>query len=149
MGDYMRFIIDDDKDITLDAINAGLKSIDPKFNFAEWDRECECAELLYGDDLYGEIEIIRIDQVDKDEEIEELVEEVKDAVQGDKKRVLTCLRNSKAMLLIHVLWQARDTDATLETISPLWNWLFDNYQGMLQADGEGYYDQENQILQTE
>lgn len=38
--------------------------------------------------------------------------------------------------------------ATLDTISPLWDWLFKNYHGIMQADGEGYYDADNQILQT-
>ena len=147
MGYYMRFIIDDRKDISLNAIEAGIKTIDPKFNFSEWDLDNEYAELRYGNDLYGEIEIYRIEQ--GDEEIEELIEDVEDAVEGNKILVLNLLHNTKAMFVLRVLWQGREAEATLDTIAPLWDWLFDNYKGFLQADGEGYYEKGNLILKTE
>lgn len=149
MGYYIRFIVYDEKDITLDAIEDGIKCIDPKFNLAEWDRECEYAELLHGDDLYGELEIIRLDQDDVDEEIEELIEDLEDATEGDKDKVINLLKKAKVMLVIRVLWQGRDAETTIDTIAPLWDWLFKNYQGLLQVDGEGYFDNGNQILQME
>ncbi len=56
---------------------------------------------------------------------------------------------SKAMFVIRVLWQGREAEETLDKIVPLWDWLFENYSGLLQADGEGYYDKEQKILKTE
>jgi hypothetical protein len=149
MGYYVRFIIYDEKDITLDAIEDGIKGIDSKFNLAEWDRECEYAEMRHGHDLYGELEICRFDQDDVDEEIEELIEEVEDDLAGDKNKVINLLKKAKVMLVIRILWQDRDVEATIHTIAPVWDWLFDNYQGLLQIDGEGYFDRERQILHTE
>jgi hypothetical protein len=149
MGYYIRFIVYNEKDITLDAIEDGLKDIDSKFNLAEWDRECEYAEMRHGDDLYGELEICRLDQDDVDEEIEELMEEVEDEMVGDKDKVIHLLRKAKAMLVIRILWQDRDAETTIHTIAPLWDWLFDNYQGLLQIDGEGYFDKDRQVLQME
>jgi len=146
---YIRFIIDDEQEITLDAIEAGIKSIDPDFRFAEWDRECECAELFHGNQLYGEIELIRLDPDEIDEEIVELLEDVETAVEGDQETVTYCLKNAKAMIVILAVLNGRDAEDTLNTISPVWNWLFDQYQGLLQADGEGYYDQEDLILKVE
>ena len=147
MGYYMRYIIDDEKGISLDAIEYGLKSVDIKYNIKKlrWGRGN--GELFYGDDLYGEIEISRIDP--EDDEIEELIKDVENAVTGDKDKVLSFLKNTKSMFVIHVLWQGRDAEATLDIIAPLWDWLFENYNGLLHADGEGYYDVHNQILQTE
>jgi hypothetical protein len=149
MGYYIRFIVYDEKDIALDAIEKGIKGIDPEFNLDEWDRECEFAELLHGDDLYGELEITRLEQDDVDEEITELIEEAEDAIEGDKGKVIKLLKKAKVMLVIRVLWQNRDAQATINTIAPIWEWLFENYQGLLQVDGEGYFDKEHQILQME
>ncbi len=146
---FIRFIIDDDKEITLDAIEAGIKSIDPDFKFAGWDRECELAELFHGNELYGEMELMRLDPDDIDDEIVDLMEDVETAVDGDKDEVIACLKNAKAMLVILVVLNGRVIEDTLDTISPVWNWLFDHYQGLLQADGEGYYDSDNLILKVE
>ena len=144
MGYYMRYIIDDEKEISLDAIESGLKSVDINYNInnLNWDREN--GELFHGDDLYGEIEIARIDP--EDEEIEELIEDVEDALEGNKEKVLSFLNNTKTVFVIRVLWQGRDAEATLDMINPLWNWLFENYNGLRQADGEGYYSIDGQIL---
>ena len=149
MGYYMRFIFDGDNEISMAGIEVGLKSIDSNYNFAEWDQERESAELFHGNELYGEIEINRIGGELMDEEIEELIEDVEDAVGGDKDGVLQVLTNSKAMFVIRVLWQGRETEDTLEMIDPLWEWLFTKYKGLLQADGEGYYNKSEQILKTE
>ena len=82
-----------------------MKNVDSKFYFAEWDHEKEQAELYHSDELYGEIELCRLDPDDLDEEIEELIEDVEDASDGDKDTVLAFLRNSKVMFVIRVLWQ--------------------------------------------
>lgn len=148
MGYYIRFIVYDEKDITLDAIEDGIKGIDSKFNLAEWDRECEYAEMRHGDDLYGELEICRLDQDDVGEEIVELIEEIGDEMAGDKEKIIDLLKKAKVMLVIRILWQDRDAGATINTIAPIWDWLFDHYQGLLQIDGEGYFDKEGQLLQT-
>ncbi len=58
------------------------------------------------------------------------------------------LQEAQATVAVRVLSQGRETGATLEKIDPLWDWLFDEYRGLLQADGEGYYDANGQILAT-
>lgn len=144
MSFYIRYIINDDKAISLDAIEAGIESIDPKFRFSEWDRECEYAHLYHGNDLYGDLELYRLDQDEIDEAIEELIEETESAVEGDKDSVIDCLHNAKVMIISHVNEQGEDD--IIAAIAPLWGWLLDNYTGLLQADGEGYYDWQHQIL---
>lgn len=53
------------------------------------------------------------------------------------------------MLALEVLWQERSVDATLGRIDPVWARLFANYRGLLQADGEGYYDASDRILKID
>ena len=146
MGYHIRFIIDDDRDLTFDAIHTGLRCIDAGFDFTEWDRECEYAELRHGGELYGEMEIIRLDPEELDGEIEDLIEEVENECEGDKVEVINLLKNAKVMLVVRIIWKGSDAGDTLNIIAPLWGWLFENYHGLLQADGEGFYDGGHQIL---
>ena len=148
MGHHIRFIVDDDKDLTFDAIHAGLKEIDAGFDFTEWDRECEYAELRHGGELFGEMEIIRLDPDELDGEIVDLVEEVENDCEGDKVEVIDFLHQATVMLVVRIVWKGEDAGDTLNVIAPLWGWLFENYRGLLQADGEGFYDGEHQLLKV-
>jgi len=149
MGYYMRFIVDDEKDVGLDRIAAALKEADAAYQLAAWDRERERAELCCGEDLYGEIEVNRKGTELMDEEIEELCADVEDVGGPGAERVIATLRRCKAMVVIRVLWQGREAVATLEKIDPLWEWLFANFAGLLQSDGEGYYDTSGVVLEYE
>ena len=42
-----------------------------------------------------------------------------------------------------------DAEETLDALGPLWSWLQENRRGMLQADGEGYYDVNGLVLEVE
>jgi hypothetical protein len=63
--------------------------------------------------------------------------------------VLETLANARTILAAQVLFGDRDTDETLDALGPLWSWLQDNRRGLLQADGEGYYDTDGLILELE
>ncbi len=51
MGYYMRYILTDDRETTLSEIETGLKQVDPDYSIGDGET------LMYGDELYGEIEI--------------------------------------------------------------------------------------------
>ncbi len=147
MGHHVRYITDD-KNLTFDAIHAGLKGIDSNFDFTQWDRECEYAELRHGGELCGEMEIIRLDQDEMDGEIEDLIEEVENECEGDKAEVINFLKQATVMLVVRIVWTGEDAADTLAVIAPLWSWLFENHRGLLQADGEGFYDRAQQVLKA-
>ncbi len=69
-----------------------------------------------------------------DEEIEELTEEVQEKRSRNKKRVAEVLQQAKAIVAVRVLSQGRDEEETMEKLVPLWEWLFVNRTGLLQAD---------------
>jgi len=109
----------------------------------------EVGDLMHYNEIYGQVEINRIGDDLFNEEIEELREFVEDAEGKDKKKVTKCLRKARCIVTVQVLFQYRDTETTLSKINTLWQWLFANRKGLLQADGEGYYDLNELILEVE
>src|SRR5205823_6245487 len=103
-------------------------------------------ELLYASELYAEIEINRRGEELCDAELVELQERIEGSHGPHTNRVLAALGAVTAMVAVRVLWQGRDAEATLEKIDPLWKWLFANRRGLMQADGEGYYESTGLIL---
>jgi hypothetical protein len=86
-----------------------------------------------------------------DDERDELVEFATDA-SGDASataRVLETLAGARAIVAAQVLFGTGDTETTLSRLDPLWGWLFRNREGLLQADGEGYYDAQGLVLQVQ
>ena len=149
MGYYMRYIVNEDKGISLNMIETALRRKDPNYSLANQAPAQEYAELLLGTEIYGALEINRRGSELMNEELEELLEDIDNAEVGDRQRVQHLLQNAHCTIALQVLWQGRGLEATLEKIDPLWEWLFEQYQGLLQADGEGYYDINGQILEVE
>ncbi|HKW46527.1 MAG TPA: hypothetical protein VJN70_03750, partial [Gemmatimonadaceae bacterium] len=86
-----------------------------------------------------------------DEEREELIELVSDTDGHDsaKARVIDTLRAARSTVAAQILFGTGDSETTLAKLDPLWQWLFRNYRGLLQADGEGYYDGSGIVLRME
>jgi hypothetical protein len=141
MGYYMRFFVTDQQSLTLDLLESALKDIDPYYAIV--DRHPSKAAngiLIHGEEPYGEIEInMPGDQLFADE-ITEFREFLGDTDGPNKQIVLDALSQARAIVAVRVLWQDRDDEDTLRRIDLLWSWLFDHHKGLMQADGEGFYD---------
>jgi hypothetical protein len=70
-----------------------------------------------------------------------------DAEGKGRKRVEKVLKTAKRTIAVQVLSQGRESEETLSGIDPLWRWLFLTRKGLLHADGEGYYDEDDLILE--
>jgi hypothetical protein len=146
MGYYMRFIVTDQQEVNLSIIENALKAVDTAYALQiEPDASAEYADLLYSGSPYGELEIKRPGETIFSEEMEELQEFI-EAAEGERGPVLASLQQATSIVALRVLWQDREAEATLGKIDPLWHWLFENRSGLLQADGEGYYDRTGLIL---
>ncbi|MCA9607780.1 MAG: hypothetical protein KC619_19360 [Myxococcales bacterium] len=146
MGYYLRFITSDDAELGLETIEAALKSVDPKYEIRlGGNAQGSAGDLLFDGDLYGEIEINGAGEELFNEEMGELAESAEDG-DGDTRRVLDLLASAKQEVVVRVLWQGRQSEETLAKIDPLWEWLFVHYQGLLQADAEGWYDDDGVVL---
>jgi hypothetical protein len=145
----MRFIAADEQDVSLSVLEAALKETDAAYLIERDEGSDSEGVLTYKGDVYGEVAVNRPGDGIFDEEIEELREFV-DEVEGEKKSdVLSVLGRAKAIVAVRVLWQGRESEETLEKIDPLWQWLLAHRTGLMQADGEGYYDATGLILEVE
>jgi hypothetical protein len=145
MSYYMRYISTSAEPLTLQVLEAGLRSLDPKYRVAE------DGDLLYGDELFGQLEVNLPDEELFEEEREELLEELEDAEDAKGVKVVRkVLEEARAIVALQVLFQGRkDTESTLQRIDPLWDWLYAHRTGLMQADGEGYYDAKGAVLELE
>ena len=143
MSYYVRYISTDVTDTTRSTLQQALKERDSQYFIAE------SGELKHGEEVYGVVEINRPGDGLFEEEIEELKEFVEDVRGKRKPDVLKTLDDAKAIVAVQVLFGDRQTEATLQKLDPLWEWLISHRSGLLQADDEGYYDQTGRILKVE
>ncbi|MBO0888566.1 hypothetical protein J2P12_05635 [Candidatus Bathyarchaeota archaeon] len=146
MGYFMRYVATDSKPVTLDQIEAALKKASPDYSIRKFSETR--GELRLGNDIYGTVEINRAGDQLFASEIQGLVEEVEEAGGIGKKTVLRALDDASSIIAVQVLWGPRKTEETLAKLDSLWNWLLANHEGLVQADGEGYYQNRKLILKT-
>jgi hypothetical protein len=147
MGYFMRFIVTDEKKVSLTKLEADLKKIDEKYSIEKNEGDETEGTLLNSGEVYCEIDINTLGDGLFDEEIEELAEFLDDAEEGvNKKKVFDVLKNAKTIFCIRVLNQGRNEETTFKKIDPVWDWFFENYTGLMQADMEGYYDASKELI---
>ena len=100
-----------------------------------------------GDSVYAQIEINLPGDGLYDEEIQEMLGFPLDAEGQGRKRVERVLKSAKRTIAVQVLWQGRESEETFSRIDPSWQWLFLTRKGLLYADGEGYYNEDDLILE--
>jgi hypothetical protein len=143
MGYYLRFITTDTAPIDLEKIGEVLQSTDPRYALEIQGKD---ATLHYDGDPYADLEINLPGDGLFEEEIEELIEFLEDAKGQKKKRVQAVLKDTKQIFAAQVVFGGRDLEATFDRIDPIWVYLFEHHKGLLQADGEGYYDSPEHLL---
>jgi hypothetical protein len=143
VGYYMRYYVDDERPIALEEIQAGLQEIDPAFALGD------DGDLHRGDQLLAELELNLRGTERFDEELSEFLEQLEDSDEDARPRVERCLRAARAVVVARVLWQGCSTDETVDLLSPLWTWLLENRRGLIQADGEGFYEGDELILELD
>ncbi len=150
MGYYMRYLFEGEQKVTLEEIEAVLKKIDDQYAFLGWVNNKNGAEIQYQKAAYGTIELERFEGEASDKEIQETIEKV-ELIKGwftraAKSHVIRFLKQVRVRIVVRVLWGGRETEETLGKLDPLWEWLTAKYAGLLQVDGEGFYDKRKLIL---
>jgi hypothetical protein len=143
----MRFIGTDERRTDLEQLKAALLAVGSGYDVHVDDNE---AIVLHAGATIAKLEISVPGDGLFDDEREELVTRVLDAHGDDaaKARVVAALRSARIILAAQVLYGTGDSETTLARLDPLWAWLFHNRRGLLQADGEGYYDEFGLVLAT-
>ena len=136
----MRFFVEDDRPLTFDELSSGLHSIDPEFRI-----EAE-GGVYRGDQLLGQMEISTAGDERFQDEIDEFVEMIEATEEEGKEEVAGRLEQVTAVLAIQVSMEHRTLAQTLDLLDPLWAWLLVHRRGLVQADGEGFYQGTELIL---
>ena len=143
MGDFIRFILTEEVDLSLAVIEAGLKVVDPQFSIFPDQAAPNTGDVIYSSEVYGEIEVNRPGDVEFQEDILDLRDELKVFTDEEKAPILQAFEQATGMIAFQLSEAGHEN---YRRIDPFWDWLFDHYRGLLQIDDEGYYDAHDQIL---
>ena len=116
-----------------------------------WDTDDEEGDegvIIEKDGAVAAVEINRPGQSGLfEEEVQEILEEIEDGT-GDQETVRSILKNAKATIAFQVLFGNEGFEDSLAKLDPLFSWLSDTYEGLLQADDEGFYLKRKLILEV-
>ena len=145
MGYYMRFLVTDTGPVDLAALAASLKTANPRYQL---DFEPGAAALsLAGVPIAG-IEVNTPGDGLFEDELAGLEEAASEGSGPGEARVANALATAQAIFALQVLHAASGPDGSLESLDPVWEWLFTTRKGLLQADAEGYYDSQGLIFEV-
>jgi hypothetical protein len=140
MGYSMRFFVEDGQPLTIDELSNGLRAIDREFRI-----EADGGVRL-GEELLGQMTIDVAGEELFQDEIDAFVEMIQDTEEEGREGVAGRLREVTAMLTVRVVMERRTLAQTLAMLDPLWAWLLVHRRGLVQADGEGFYEDTELIL---
>ncbi len=153
MGDFIRYLFTVEPDLTLASLEDGFKAVDAAFSIFPDPATDNSGDLIYGGEVYGDLEINRRGDQVFDEDIEELREQIVaigmdsiDDLDSDDEgfaMVEQALISTSGMIALQLSEAGHEH---YQQIDLFWDWLFERYPGLLQIDEEGYYSQDEQIL---
>ncbi len=146
MGDFIRYILTGEHNLSLAMVADALKEIDPEYSILVDQAATNTGDVIYGSEVYGEIEVNRAAEQVFSEDIEDLRDQLIDFDDADKAKVVETLDQATGMIAFQLSETGHEH---YRQIDPLWDWLFEHYPGLLQIDEEGYYAPSGQILEVE
>lgn len=140
----MRFIATEERRVTLAELAAALTQIAANGHVTATPPGDNYADIEIDGDVHAELEI----NLPGDDIFEDELDELREPVEWysetpEKARVLQTLAQAKwiaCFLLLQPGWEN-------EVIDKLCDWLLANYAGLLEVDGEGYFDKDNIVLE--
>lgn len=139
MGYWMRFFDTKKKPLTLKSLGSALRRADRKFGIA-------LGQLTYNGEDFAQVEISgpgdRVFAAELASFRANVAAKRGPKVAATKAKVLATLDATKRTVVVRV----GDHDDALDLLDVVWDWLFEHRSGLLQADGEGFYEDETLIL---
>jgi hypothetical protein len=154
MGYYMRFIVTDERPLDLTTLITGLHQHDTGYRLENVQTTpYESADLRYGDEIYAEIELNRRNDDLFTDEIEILTDELDNwdfelaEDQAVQRSLREMVQTARIIVSVRILFGDNGLEDGIRLVEPLWVWMFNQYEGVLQVDYEGYYDAEGSLLE--
>lgn len=144
MSYQLRFLITDSGPLDLDDLTAALKAVNRKYRL---DLEDGTGELRLGSEVVGQLRLATPDDETFEDELAMLEEAASEGTGKGEARVADALATVQTILAVEVPGKVHGREA-LESLDPLWDYLFNNREGLLQADNEGYYDEDGLIFEV-
>jgi hypothetical protein len=142
----MRYIMSDPRPLSLLALHDALRHHDPNFALLP-DQVADMADLLYAGYTLALIEINHAGEEIFADDLTEFKDLVGAPADRRARLVLDVLNQATAIIAVEAFWDEGRADDTLHKLESLWDWLFANRQGVLQADGMGFYNADDLILE--
>lgn len=142
----MRYIAVDERPITLDDVRRAFAMEEEEYAV---DGDGSEANIALDGQTIAQLTINIPSDGLFDDERAELLESANHGEGPGKASVLETLSLARTILAVQVLFGDAEPEEALEALDPLWGWLQDNRRGLLQADGEGYYDTNGLILKLD
>jgi hypothetical protein len=148
MGYFMRYFImgGASGSPTLADLGGALGAIDPTFTLIPDLHLPGYGQLYHGETLLAEIEINVPDDDVLAEDLEDLRDLLAFSQHPNKDRVIAALDTLQSAVVVEAYWPGTESEAALDKTDLLFDWLFDHYPGLLQMDGQGFFDREAAIL---
>lgn len=146
MGYYMRYLMADARPVDLKMLENALQAIDPDYHIQEDGQIENFGDLFHAGKLYARVEINSPEDDIFEDDLSEFKDLVGEGTDAFEQQVLDVLNKATAIVAVEMFWEETDSEPTLEKIDPLWDWLFENRVGVLQADSEGFYDSTGLIV---
>lgn len=146
MGYFMRYFVTDAEPVTLDRLAAALTAHDPAYVLVRDPQLENFAELRHGQTRLADIELDAPDDDMLLEDVDELRGLLAYATGEAKARVIATLDHLRGAVVVEAYWDGDNPEPTFQKLDPLWDWLFAEVAGLLQTDGEGFWDQNGLIV---
>jgi hypothetical protein len=160
----MRFILTtaDSADLSFDNFEAVLQAVHPGLALVSRQPAPYAAtELLYDGEVYAELEInhkryVTDPATDDDlfaDAITILRENLDEYVLEDETdreiqaAIRATLDEAQSLIIATILFGMNGLEDGIRLVDPLWDWLFDQYDGLLYVDLDGYYDGDGLLLE--
>lgn len=142
LGYYMRFFATGKPSPTLESVGEILRQAHPDMEFRD-------ATLQQQGIPYGALEVNVAGEEMFEEERDEYLELLEDDESPGALRVRQVLRDCQATVVLQVLGSSVDLETILSRFDVLWETLLREPGGLMQADGEGFYEGPNLIWPLE
>lgn len=146
MGYFMRYITADEQILNLADVCGVIKAISPHYQIRPTDLD-DLVEVLYDDKVYGQIEMNMPGDELFDDDISAFLEMIGEPKSQEENLVTATLKTATQIIAMEMFWEGTNSEGTFALFDPLWDWLFANCRGILQADSEGFYSADGLLVE--